>query len=135
MPPIAKPSDAREALGGAGDRTFWTPCTALQGAETRFVLVLFISGEINPEIAMKSPITCAGALCAQTPPLIVKHILSSLDIHFSDLASSRFVHSESPRRYLNRKNGILLKISEIGYLCAFVQSSIDLTLCPSKIHS
>jgi uncharacterized protein (DUF1810 family) len=22
-----KPSDAREALGGAGDRTFWTPCT------------------------------------------------------------------------------------------------------------
>jgi hypothetical protein len=26
MPQIAKPPDATEALGGADDRTFWTPC-------------------------------------------------------------------------------------------------------------
>jgi hypothetical protein len=26
MTQIAKPPVAREALGGAGDRTFWTPC-------------------------------------------------------------------------------------------------------------
>jgi hypothetical protein len=25
MPQIAKPPDAREPLGGEGDRTFWTP--------------------------------------------------------------------------------------------------------------